>query len=247
LRAQDATGLSLASDFPLTVNADVVGISLRLSPAITLPINVAPRPSEGGPASTQQIRRLRDSQGLLSVRLIPKEKRIQLEEFQAEQDAKSRTLTVRNLNPGHYSVEITAGPPWHVSAATSGTTDLLREDLVIVAGRRPDPVEVVLHDNGAGLQGKIRADGQPASGTVLLFSDQMSLDRAQTTIAQNGGEFLFSGVAPGDYKVLAFDSVEGLEFRNPDALSPYLSKAVAVTLQPSEVTKVSVERIRREK
>jgi uncharacterized protein (DUF2141 family) len=247
LRGQDAAGLLLASDFPLTVNADVVGISLTVSPAITLPITVTQRPGEGPPASTQQNRLLRDSQGLLSVRLVPKEKRIQLEEFQAEQNEKTRTFTVRNLTPGHYSVEITAAPPWHVSAVTSGTRDLLREDLVIVAGRRPDPVEVVLHDNGATLHGKIRAEGQAVSGNVVLFSDQMSLDRAQTAVAQNQGEFLFSGVAPGDYKILAFDSIEGLEFRNPDALSPYLSKAVAVTLQPSEVTNIGVERIPREK
>jgi hypothetical protein len=56
-------------------------------------------------------------------------------------------------------------------------------------------------------------------------------------------DYLFATLAPGDYRVLAFPAVEGLEFRNPEVLSPYLSKAVRVTLPPNEISNIDVERI----
>jgi len=247
LRGQDSAGLLFASDLPLTVHADVEGICLPLGPSITLPITVDLGVTGMTEVPDQANRLLRNAEGISSVRLIPREKQFQVQEFQAERNEKSRALAVRNLTPGRYTVEITAAPPWYVRAVTSGTTDLLREDLVIAGGRRPDPLEVVLRDDSSSLHGTIHADGQPSGGTVLLFSDQRSLEHAQTAVVQNGAEFLFSGLAPGDYKVLAFDSIEGLEFRNADAVSPYLSRAVAVTLQPNEATNVNLEQIRREK
>ncbi|MGC2195480.1 MAG: hypothetical protein WA628_12455, partial [Terriglobales bacterium] len=247
LRASDSSGQAMVSDLPLVVNADVEGVSLVLSPSITLPVNVALRPTGAAEAQNSLDRLSVISPGLSSVRLISTEKRIQAEEFQADRNQQSGALSVHNLSPGRYSVEIAPIPPWYVRAVTSGATDLLREDLVISSGRRPDPLEVILRDDGAGLRGMIRVDRQPAGGTVLLFSDQASLAHAQIAVTQNGAEFLFTGLAPGDYKVLALDSIEGLEFRNPDALSPYLSKAVAVTLQPNEISSINVERISREK
>jgi uncharacterized protein (DUF2141 family) len=247
LRTPDPTGQVAVSDLPLVVHADLEGVSLVQGSSITLPVNVDLRST--GPATEQLSlnRILRSAQGLSSVRLISTEKRIQTEEFQAEPNGKSAAVAVRNLMPGRYSVEIVPVPPWYVRAVTSGATDLLREDLVISSGRRPEPLEVVLRDDGAGLRGMIRVDGQPAGGDVLLFSDQTSPAHAQIAVAQNGAEFLFTGIAPGEYKVLAFDSLDGLEFRNPEVLSPYLSKALAVMLPPNEITSIKVERISRGK
>jgi hypothetical protein len=78
---------------------------------------------------------------------------------------------------------------------------------------------------------------------VLLIPEQASLGQAKLMLAAPTGEFVFIGFAPGDYKLLAFDSVDGLEFRNPDVLAPYLSKAVRVALQPHEQATATVERI----
>jgi hypothetical protein len=61
--------------------------------------------------------------------------------------------------------------------------------------------------------------------------------------AAPGGDFLFDRVPPGDYKVLAVDTLEDFEFRNSDALSSFLSKATRVTLQPSQQSSVGLDRI----
>jgi hypothetical protein len=57
-------------------------------------------------------------------------------------------------------------------------------------------------------------------------------------------EISFAGLAPGDYKVLAFDRdmLDSLEFRNPDALAPYVSKATTIALHAGEEASLNVER-----
>jgi hypothetical protein len=178
------------------------------------------------------------------VQLIPTEASLGQEALQADlANNRPGSFAIRNLVPGHYSVEIVCNPPWYVQSASSGNTDVLRDDLVIAAAHRPDPLEVVVRDDGTMLMGSLRADGEPARGYVLLIPEQASLAQAKLTMAAPTGEFGFIAVAPGDYKLLGFDSVDGLEFRNPDVVAPYLSRAVRVTVQPHEQATATVERI----
>jgi len=59
--------------------------------------------------------------------------------------------------------------------------------------------------------------------------------------ASDNGAFALQGLAPGNYYVLAFDLMDGLEYADPDLLNRFLSRAIHVTLQPNEEQKISVE------
>jgi hypothetical protein len=146
--------------------------------------------------------------------------------------------------PGRYSLEISTTQPWYVRSAPSGSLDLLRDELVIGAGRRPEPLELILRDDGASLKVQVLAEGKSSEGSVLLFSEQTTLANARTASAAPGVEINFAGLAPGDYKLLAFDrdTLDSLEYRNREALAPYLSKAATITLHPGEEATVNVER-----
>jgi hypothetical protein len=260
-RAPDATGLIAAADLPLNVSSDVTGVSLVPGPAFSLPVHVEQRPSapssEGAPngatgsvpldqsrADTSQITFVPPQLPCPQVRLIPAEASLEEEALQADlANNRPGSFAIRNLVPGRYSVEIVCNPPWYVQSATSGNVDVLRDDLVIVAGHRPDPLEIIVRDDGTMLMGSLRADGEPVRGNVLLIPEQGSLTQAKLTMAAPTGEFGFISVAPGDYKLLGFDSIDGLEFRNPDVLAPYLSRAVRVSIQPHDQTTATVERI----
>jgi len=180
---------------------------------------------------------------IVQVRLISSESRLEAEEFQADANATDGSFAVRNFVPGRYLVDLQANPPWYVQSAMSGMVDLLREELVLSSGRRPEPVEIVLRDDGAMLSGTIRTDGQPAVGSVLLIPEQQSPAQIRVMSAAPGGDFLFDRVPPGEYKVLALDTVSDLEFRNPEVLGPYLSKASRITLEPGQQASVSLERV----
>ena len=58
-----------------------------------------------------------------------------------------------------------------------------------------------------------------------------------------GNEFSVSGLAPGEYLVFAFDSIDGMEYGNPDAFAPYASQAAHITLTGNQRGQVSLDLI----
>ena len=259
IRTPDTQGNLLTGELPLTVNSDVENVTLVAGSPMVLPIRVESRSTsssdegsrhqnpmivEGFAPSVQfggRGRRLHLP--VVQVRLISSESRLEGEEFQADTNPADGSFAVRNFVPGRYSVDLQPNSPWYVQSATSAMADLLREDLVLSSGRRPEPVEIVLRDDGAMLSGTIRADGQPATGSVLLIPEQTAPSQIRVAAAAPGGDFLFDRVPPGDYKVLALDTVSDLEFRNPEVLGSYLSKASRITLEPGQQASLSLERV----
>ena len=242
-RGSDSTGRLSATDLPLIVSGDVEGITLPLGAPITIPVNVELRPSSNSPEQLAAANFLPAREvAASSVRLISTDVHIDNVEYQAEKA--NGGLAFRNLAPGRYSVDMSTTAPWYVRSARIGATDLLREDLVIGSGHRAEPLEIVLRDDGARLKGNILADGQSAGGWVLVCADQELLTHARTTLIAPGSGFEFVSLAPGEYKVLAFDreTFAALEFRNAEVLAPYLSKAATVTLHPGEEATINVER-----
>jgi hypothetical protein len=134
-----------------------------------------------------------------------------------------------------------------VQSITSGGSDLLREPLVVSAGGQTQAVEIVLRDDGATLTGSVQTDGNPTQGVTLLVPERSSAAQAKVAAAGSAGEFRFSHLAPGDYRVLAFDRINDVEYRDPDVLNSYLSRGVHVTLQANGQSSTPVDLIKVEK
>jgi len=248
-RGSDSAGRLLATDLPLIVNGDMQGITLALGASINITVNVELRPSSNSAEGIATANFVPGREIAASaVRLISTDARIDNVEYQAEKN-KDGTLVFHNMVPGRYSLDVSTMAPWYVRSATSGTIDLLREDVVVAAGRRFDPIEIILRNDSARLRGNILADGQATGGWVLVSADQQTLTQARTTVVTSGSGFEFTGLAPGEYKVLAFDrdTFTTLEFRNPDVLAPYLSKATTVTLHAGEEATINIDKQGTEK
>jgi hypothetical protein len=55
----------------------------------------------------------------------------------------------------------------------------------------------------------------------------------ETRTADNGS-FSLKGIAPGEYKILAWDDIEPGAYQDPDILKRYESKAEILSLQESD-------------
>lgn len=238
-RAGGPGGAPLRADLPINVTGDVANLHLLLSPTATLPVSVkkeAVAPPDSGvvfvtsglPVSVQ----LRSSSPMPDPGGW----------FGYQGDDPTAGMAVRNIAPGKYSVEISANPPWYVASAQCGSVDVFREDLAVTAGAQLPPLEIVLRDDGATLLARVTSAGRPAQGVVLLVPER-SRDALRPISASGGSGAQISGLAPGDYNVLALSRIDGLEYTNPDVLGPYLSRAQHVVLEPNQNLEITVELI----
>jgi Carboxypeptidase regulatory-like domain len=146
----------------------------------------------------------------------------------------------QGVAPGVYTVQAN-GPPgtWYVKSLRSGGIDLLSEDLTVVEGAQPQPIEVTLRDDAASVRGTVAPADDMAPVTVLLVQPRGTGNLIKVGGAFQG-KFEMDGVTPGDYLLLAFEGEDRLQYENPEVLNPYLSKAEHISLQPHGIANVNL-------
>ncbi len=155
----------------------------------------------------------------------------------------NQSLILQNVEPGRYAVQISPHGPWYVASASYGQADLLRDDMVVTAGGDARGIEIVLRDDGGSVSGSVTQDNVAVPAVVLVVPERRSTV-PQTQYASERGLTIHT-LAPGDYLLYAFDSVDGLEFTNRDALEPYVSRATHVTVNSKGTAQVALTLIQR--
>lgn len=222
-------------DLPVTVQSDMSGLNLMVGPAPELRVEV----------SVQR------------TRAEPNPRNRTLDQVNAHfisQDLKGATFenafsggVVRGLEPGVYAVEITPlNPELYVDSAQCGGVDLLRDNLMVGVGT--PPIRVSLRDDGGTLVGNIASDGHGPgrSATVLIIPDRAP-KQIRATVGAVGGQFVSPKLAPGDYTVVALDRVNGIEYTNPEVMSPYLANATHVSVAANSETRFTVNLVHTDK
>ena len=74
---------------------------------------------------------------------------------------------------------------------------------------------------------------QPVAGiqTVLIadrYRDQ--LDAYRTTVADSSGHFTFRGIAPGEYKIFAWEGIDDFAYFDPDFLRAFEQQGRPVSI-----------------
>jgi hypothetical protein len=252
--SQDARGNPLYAEMSLNVERGIAGIRLNLLangiPVVVQTLKTKAEPDGGnagvggGTIGSSQFSRFSDSRMNVpaSVRLISLD--AAHPDAGASPDPDSNQLIVRGLENGRYRVEVMPFGSWYVQSVTYGTSDLLSEDLVVLLGESR-PINVVLRDDFATLTGTLQGLSDTESRAEILVVPDRAPSNPILTSASGHGESGLGVFAPGEYQVFAFDSVDSLEYTNPDALREYSAKAVHVTLRANQKSSVTVDLIRR--
>jgi hypothetical protein len=233
-------GVSGPSEFPmsasqyLTVDTNISDLRIQVQPAITIPINVRVETTRDSSS---------DGQDSVMVTLMPKGPQGGVESDALIGRLAARTGALWRVEAGAYLAKLATAAPWYVQSAMYGTQDILRDDLVIgLGGSRP--VEIVVRDDGAVLNGTTTSDGHPSRSSVLIVPEQ-SPSQLRMIVTNQEGAFQVGGLAPGTYHVIAFDNADDLEYRNPAAITDYLMKAHTILLNASQTARVSLELVKR--
>ena len=126
-----------------------------------------------------------------------------------------------------------------MKSVQSGSIDLLNDDLTVVEGEQPEPIEVIMRDGAGMVSGTITPAGAPGQVLVLLVQPHGTRNIIYA-VRPMQGNFSIPGVAPGDYAIVALDEGESLEYDNPEVLNAYLSDAERVSVRPHGTVMVNL-------
>jgi hypothetical protein len=159
---------------------------------------------------------------------------------------KDETLALEGVAPGRYWVHVDSSRGY-ASAVSSGGVDLLTEPLVVGSGAAA-PIEIIMRDDTAQVEGTIEGADAPASSGqrtalahVVCVPLPDSPGRFAEVAASPDGTFTFLNLPPGSYRVLAFQHAQpSLEFRNPEIIRAYEASGPVVHLTSGQKDHITV-------
>lgn len=154
-------------------------------------------------------------------------------------------FTLKNVPPDRYRVLTTNGPEQlYIKQVRFGSVDAT-EDGIDLSNGVAGLLEIKLSQNGAQVDGAITGeDGNPVAGaTVVLIPDSRRYSLYKEMATDQRGGFSFKGVAPGEYKILAWEDIESGAYQDPEFLKPFESKAQALPLKENDRKVLSLKSI----
>ena len=143
---------------------------------------------------------------------------------------KAGAFTLRSVLPTVYRVTVQNIPKGYVKSIRFAGRDLVHRELDLSAGGG-GTLEIVLSSKPASVSGTVRnSDGEPfADVTVNAWAkDDPEIRTARTDLS---GRFTLRNLAPGEYRVIAWESLDRGVIENPAFRASFESQATVVTLQ----------------
>lgn len=183
----------------------------------------------------------------VQVTLIPADdfKQVNTVSLRPPRSPEDDSLVLENVQPGRYRVRVDAAMGY-AAAVSSGGTDLLRQPLVVAPGGATPPIEIIVRDDGATVDGEIEhwaeeakvrgpsfnAPGQLPACVYLVPLAESSGQFRVIWISQDG-RFEMMQIPPGEYQAFAFDRQPvDLGYENSEDMRKYEGKGQGVHLGP---------------
>ena len=132
--------------------------------------------------------------------------------------------------PGIYRLNAGLASGWYIRNATSGGTDLLRENLVVSPGSSPPPIALVVSNQTGSLRGTVRLSGKPAACWIYLIATSAALPRVMIHQSDASGVVKFGDLPPGSYRVIAFPYWHSADLENPAVLDRFAFHVGSATI-----------------
>jgi hypothetical protein len=162
-------------------------------------------------------------------------------------DPATGTTVFRSVVPGRYSINVLPLPPngyvAEVRAAGSAT------DTGIDINGQTDEIQVLLKTDGKRIEGVVRDALQQPAAAVRVVLVPASPSRRQNPLyykvatTSATGNFTLNGIAPGEYKLFAWENVPNTAWMNAEFLQPYEARGQAISLGSNPTVNVELKLI----
>jgi len=145
--------------------------------------------------------------------------------------AEDGTLNIDNVVPETYEISAALPEGYYLKSVRFGSIDVLQSGLDLSRGDA-SRLDMEISADGGRIDGSVgEAEDQPAPGArILLAEAERSPRRSQTTIADSKGAFRFAGIAPGDYRLYAFQSADLDAIQDPAYLKRFEDRGKLISI-----------------
>jgi Carboxypeptidase regulatory-like domain len=144
------------------------------------------------------------------------------------------------FEPGTYRLKVRRDTKMYVARATSGGTDLLRENLMVTLGSVPEPIQIVLRDDGAAINGQVAGTSSANLGRVFAVPADQPAQTISTPVAADGS-FHFAYMAPGRYSLVALENSDAVDLDDMQVVSRVERMGEAKELQADSTSTLQLE------
>jgi hypothetical protein len=152
------------------------------------------------------------------------------------------------LPSGLFRVSLTELPePYYLKSVMMGRIDVLENGLNL-RGAHPESLVVVIADDGGEVQGAVHdSAGEPAprSHVVLIPQSrrQLRADLYRRAVSDTEGRFSMNGLAPGEYRLYAWQQLDQGAYFDPDFMRSYENRGRFLQVVAGQTRDVVVQRI----
>jgi Carboxypeptidase regulatory-like domain len=252
IEAQFSQGLRVSRS--LLLKSDTTGVNLSLLPGASIPVRVKTEldPNDirvDGNGYTQITRgdTVTTNYGdgrAVNVTFIQRDGPSASRRSAMSTTGSKDQFTMEHVQAGTYEMHFAPLGSFYVQSASSGSTNLLREKLTVAPGAEVEPIEIVLRDDFATIEGKIPHDSKVKPAVVVVISEESPQQTRSTTVQETIDGYSFSvRLAPGVYKLLAVDRIDSFAYREPEVVQAYSSKMKEVRIEANGKANVDLEAV----
>ncbi len=144
------------------------------------------------------------------------------------------------VRPGQYEIKADRdGPPYFIKSLTVDGEPQLRSSLDLKGGARK-LIELFLSSNIASVDGRVIADHPLENEVTLLVEDESNPGPFPTKPSSPDGQFQFTLLHAGRYRLYAFEEFNPELWGNPELAALLASKSVVLEIKEGQHLHISV-------
>jgi hypothetical protein len=145
------------------------------------------------------------------------------------------SFAFKSLVEGMYRISVTPPPDTFVSEIRHGDRSILADGLVRISGDKPPGLEVILAPNAGSVSGSVtHPPGKTGADTIVVAVPDVALRKNaalfRTARPEDSGAFSLTNLAPGRYKLFAWESALETVWTNAEFLARHEDEGVSVTV-----------------
>jgi hypothetical protein len=233
----------------INVEANITDLRLPLTPGVDIPVVVNAHLAPNGTVTCLSSDGAPNASGC--TRFYPAA-RVELHSldftstvlYSQVSKEKDPPLDVPGVVPGSYVVVAKPVFGGYIQSVLCGKLDLLHEPLVVSESGRVPPIEVVVRDDASTVTVQVHRETPDQKVLVLVFSQPLGVAGPEWAVTGHKDDYQSDPLAPGTYKVLAFDASDTIDYSDPRVLDKYASHAVTIEVAARQSASVAVDVIR---